>query len=88
MAFQVGGCIVVRNADYNPNSHKLSLEATTPTGYDPNVTLTTSPGGQMQPHPPGNPDHYRLTITLQGTCPCDVTITSSDGGTTTVTVGP
>jgi len=51
--------------------------------YDPSVTLTASPGGVMGQA--GN--HYCLNYSLTG-CPCAVTVTSSEGGSATVTVGP
>ena len=83
-----GGCIVVTRSDFNSNNNHLQLEANLPGGYDPNVTLTASPGGTMGGHPAGNPDRYRLFFTVPGTCPCEITITSSEGASTTITVGP
>lgn len=83
-----GTCIIISRSNFNSNNNNLQLEAMVSGGYDPDITLTASPGGQMQPHPPGAPDHYRLYTTLPGTCPCDVTITASDGSSATITVGP
>jgi hypothetical protein len=61
----------------------LHLHATTDGGYDPDVTMTASPGGVMS-HPSNT--HYTITFLLSGPCPCTVTVTSSAGGSSTVTV--
>ncbi len=80
-----GGCdvVVITKAHYNSNNHKLHLDATSDGSYNPDVTLTASPGGTME----AKSDHYCLKYTLTG-CPCTVTVTSSGGGSTSVTVGP
>jgi hypothetical protein len=75
--------VVITRADYDSGTQKLHLDATSDGGYDPSVTLTASPGGVMVQA--GN--HYCLKYTLTG-CPCEVTVTSSEGGSATVMVGP
>lgn len=81
----VGGCdvVVITKADYDPGKQELHLDATSDGNYNPNVTLTASPGGAME----ARSDHYHLKYTLTG-CPCTVTVTSSSGGSASVTVGP
>jgi len=75
--------VVITRADYDSGSQTLHLDATSDGVYDPSVTLTASPGGVMGQA--GN--HYCLNYSLTG-CPCAVTVTSSEGGSATVTVGP
>jgi pilus assembly protein Flp/PilA len=72
--------VVITRADYTPGL--LHLDATSDGVYDPSVTLTASPGGVMEE----TANHYHLNISLG--CPCEVTVTSSAGGSATVTVGP
>lgn len=75
--------VAITRADYDSGSQTLHLDATSDGVYDPGVTLTASPGGVMGQA--GN--HYCLNYSLTG-CPCAVTVTSSEGGSATVTVGP
>jgi pilus assembly protein Flp/PilA len=75
--------VAITRADYDSGSQTLHLDATSDGVYDPSVTLTASPGGVMGQA--GN--HYCLNYSLTG-CPCAVTVTSSEGGSATVTVGP
>ena len=75
--------VAITRADYDSGLQMLHLDATSDGVYDPGVTLTASPGGIMVQA--GN--HYCLNYSLTG-CPCAVTVTSSDGGSETVTVGP
>lgn len=75
--------VVITRADYDSGSQTLHLDATSDGVYDPSVTLTASPGGVMGQA--GN--HYCLNYSLTG-CPCAVTVTSSEGGSATVIVGP
>ena len=86
---------VVENTDvvaitiegYDPVTQQLHLHATSDGGNDPSVTMTASPGGVMMYSNYVYP-HYHLFYTLPGVCPCEVTVTSSEGGAATVTVGP
>lgn len=75
--------VVVIKADYNPDTQELHLDVTSDGDYDPAVTLTASPGGVMEERS----HHYHLDYSLTG-CPCEVTIISSAGGSSSVTVGP
>ena len=76
--------VVITRADYNDTEPpKLHIDATSDGDYHPDVTLTASPGGVMD----ARAHHYHLDFTLSG-CPCEVTITSSEGGSASVTVGP
>ena len=75
--------VAITRADYDSGLQTLHLDATSDGVYDPSVTLTASPGGVMGQA--GN--HYCLIYSLTG-CPCAVTVTSSEGGSATVTVGP
>ncbi|MFC1974782.1 Flp family type IVb pilin [Chloroflexota bacterium] len=75
--------VVITKADYNSSSQKLHLDATSDGSHNPGVTLTASPGGTME----AKSDHYHLKYTLTG-CPCTVRVTSSGGGSASVTVGP
>ncbi len=76
------GCVSITKADYNSDSQQLHLDATVNGGYDSSVTLTASPGGVMS----AKKDHYHLKQKFTG-CPCTITITSSEGGSSTVTFG-
>ncbi len=58
----------------------LHLDATSDGGYDPGVTLTASPGGVMTQAG----GHYHRNISI--VCPCTVTVTSSEGGSSIVNV--
>ncbi|MFQ5577522.1 MAG: hypothetical protein ACE5G8_11110 [Anaerolineae bacterium] len=78
-----GGAVAITKAEYKSDDHKLHLDATYNGGYDSTVTLTASPGGTME----AKSDHYHRKFTLTG-CPCTVTVTSSKGGSASVTVGP
>ncbi len=75
--------VAITRADYDTGSQTLHLDATSDGVYDPSVTLTASPGGVMVQAGA----HYCLNYSLTG-CPCAVTVTSSEGGSATVTVGP
>lgn len=75
--------VAITRADYDSGLKMLHLDATSDGVYDPGVTLTASPGGVMVQA--GN--HYHLNYSLTG-CPCTVTVTSSEGDSGTVTVGP
>ena len=75
--------VVVTKAEYDSGEEELHLDVTSDGDYDPAVTLTASPGGVMEERS----DHYHLEYPLTG-CPCTVTVTSSSGGSATVTVGP
>lgn len=75
--------VAITRADYDSGLQTLHLDATSGGVYDPGVTLTASPGGVMVQA--GN--HYHLNYSLTG-CPCAVTVTSSEGDSGTVTVGP
>jgi pilus assembly protein Flp/PilA len=75
--------VLITTADYDSGLQILHLDATSDGVYDPSVTVTASPGGIMVQA--GN--HYHLNYSLVG-CPCAVTVTSSEGGSATVTVGP
>ncbi|HSG15792.1 MAG TPA: hypothetical protein VLE70_05655 [Anaerolineae bacterium] len=72
--------VVITKAEYK--SQELHLDATSNGDYQPTVTLKASPGGVMEERG----DHYHLDYSLPG-CPCVVTVTSSAGGTASVTVG-
>jgi pilus assembly protein Flp/PilA len=75
--------VVIFRADYDSGAQELHIDATSDGDYDPGVTLTASPGGVME----ARAHHYHLRFSLSG-CPCTVTVTSSKGGSATVTVGP
>ena len=79
------GCdvVAITKADYDTDDQELHLDATSNGTYDPSITLTASPGGVMQ----AKHDHYHLKYDLSG-CPCTVRVTSSGGGSASVTVGP
>ena len=73
---------VIIKADYDPGLQTLHIDATSDGDYHPDVTLTVSPGGVME----AKTHHYHLDYSLPG-CPCEVTVTSSAGGSASVTVG-
>ena len=75
--------VAITRSDCDSGLQTLHLDATSGGVYDPGVTLTASPGGVMVQA--GN--HYHLNYSLTG-CPCAVTVTSSEGDSATVTVGP
>ena len=75
--------VAITRADYDSGLQTLHLDATSDGVYDPAVTLTASPGGIMVQAG----SHYHLNYSLTG-CPCLVTVTSSEGDSGTVTVGP
>jgi Flp pilus assembly pilin Flp len=75
--------VVITKADYDSLKQELHLDATSNGDFDPTVTLTASPGGLMEERS----DHYHLTYSLPG-CSCIVTVTSSAGGSASITVGP
>ena len=74
--------ITIAQVDYY-NGSTVHIDAQVDGSSDPNVTLTASPGGEMQILD----SHYHILFSLPG-CPCEVTITSSTGGSTTVMVEP
>jgi len=80
-----GANVTITKADYDPATQELHMHATVNGGYDPGINLTSSPGGVMQPH--SQHGHYHILFGLSG-CPCTVTVTSSAGGSASVTVGP
>ena len=75
--------VVITRSTYDSDEEKLHLDATADGDYYPTITLTSSPGGVMEERD----HHYHREINLSG-CPCIVTVTSSAGGTSSVTVGP
>ena len=75
--------VVITKAEYDSGSQELHLDATSNGDYDPAVTLTVSPGGVME----ARSHHYHRKYFLPG-CPCEVTVTSSAGGSASQTVGP
>jgi Flp pilus assembly pilin Flp len=77
------GMVAVTRSQYNSRRQEVQLDVQYDDGFDPDVTMTASPGGVMEQRG----DHYHIKFTLAG-CPCDITITSSEGDSTTVTVGP
>lgn len=78
-----GSTVAITRADYDSGLQELHLDATVNGTYDPGVTLTASPGGVMVQRS----NHYHARFNLSG-CPCTVTVTSSAGGSASVTVGP
>ncbi len=77
------GTIEATKVHYNRGLQEVHIDATYDGAYDPDVTLTASPGGVMLPEG----DHYDIKFTLAG-CPCSITIMSSEGESTAVVVGP
>jgi len=77
------GMVEATRADYNAGTQELHVDATYNGGYDSEVTLNTSPGGVMEQRG----DHYHIRF-IQAGCPCEVTVLSSEGSSTTITVGP
>ena len=74
--------ITISQVDYY-NGNNVHIDAQFDGGSDPSVTLTASPGGVMQIIDL----HYHIRFPLPG-CPCEITITSSTGSSTTVMVEP
>ena len=73
--------LTITQAVYNPNSHMVRLRATINGGVDGTIDLTATPGGAMN----RGDDFYHLNIT-GASCPCTITISSSTGSATSVTV--
>lgn len=74
------GEITIGQAEYiNGKAH---IDVQYNNGSDPSVILTASPGGVMETLD----HHYHIFFSLPG-CPCQVTITSNTGSSTTVWVG-
>lgn len=72
--------VIITRADYE--SGLLHIDATSDGDYHPTVTLTVSVGGVMEERD----HHYHLHDSLP--CyPCEVTVTSSAGGSASVFVG-
>ncbi len=76
--------VVISYAGYDSVLQRLHLHATSDGGSDPSVTMTASPGGVMTRYPV----HYHIYVNELLGCPCEVIVTSSAGGSATVTVGP
>lgn len=73
---------------YPASGHfRVHIDATSDGGYDPGVTLTTSPGGVMILGHTPPPDHYHIMFDVAA-CTGTVTISSSAGGSTTVSLSP
>ena len=70
--------VSITRADYSAGN--VHMDALSDGVYDPSVTLTTSPGGVMTQAG----GHYHRNISV--TCPCTITVTSSAGGSSTVTI--
>lgn len=79
-----GATVAITRSDYDSTRQELHMHATVNGGHDPGITLTSSPGGVLQPH--SGHGHYHILFGLAG-CPCTVTVTSSAGGSASVTVG-
>jgi hypothetical protein len=75
--------VEIYRANYDSGDEELHLDAWSDGDYNPDVTLTASPGGVME----ARSDHYHLRFDLSG-CPCTVTVTSSAGGSDSTVVGP
>ena len=74
--------VTITQTDYY-SGENVHIDTQSNGSADPSVTLTASPGGVMEPVDL----QYHIYFPLSG-CPCEVTITSSEGGSATVTVGP
>jgi hypothetical protein len=74
--------ITIAQAEYE-YGRNVHIDAQVNGGSDPGITLSASPGGVMQ----REPTHYHIYFEMLG-CPCEVTITSSTGSSTTVIVRP
>jgi pilus assembly protein Flp/PilA len=74
--------VVITKAEFQCDLRELHLDATSNGDFDPDVTLTASPGGVME----ARSDHYHLHYFLPD-CPYEVIVTSNAGGSTSVTVG-
>ncbi|NWG18229.1 MAG: hypothetical protein HXY41_16520 [Chloroflexi bacterium] len=70
--------ITITGSFYDPGLNRVTITATYKGGYDPNVTLTATPGGVMAQQGSG----YR--ITFNHVCPCTINITASVGGSVEV----
>jgi hypothetical protein len=77
------GTIEATKVHYNRGLQEVHIDATYDGGYDPDVTLTASPGGVMVPEG----DHYDIKFPLTG-CPCTITIMSSKGESASVVAAP
>lgn len=75
--------VALRTADYKSDKQTLHFDVTSNGTAEPGTTMTASPGGPMEMRK----GHYHISLFLTG-CPCEVTATSSQGGSLTVTVGP
>jgi len=71
--------VVITRSDLSGG--ELHLDATSDGDFVSGVTLTASPGGTME----ARSNHYHKRFNLSG-CPCVVTVTSSAGGSASVTV--
>jgi pilus assembly protein Flp/PilA len=80
---KVTDVVAIKNAEYITGSQELHIDALSNGDYSPAVTLTASPGGVME----AKAHHYHAQYFLPG-CPCEVTVTSSVGGSISITVGP
>ena len=74
--------ITIAQAEYISNND-VHIDAQVNGGSDPDIELTASPCGVMQQQS----NHYHIYFEMLD-CPCEVTITSSAGSSTTVMVGP
>jgi len=75
--------VAITRTDYASGTQELHLDATYGGDYDPSVTMTASPGGVME----ARAHHYHLVFTLTD-YPCEVTVTSSEGSSASMWVGP
>lgn len=75
--------VAIIKSDYASGIQELHLDATYGGDYDPSVSMTASPGGVMEARAHWYHAHFSLTD-----CPCEVTVTSSEGNSTSVWVGP
>jgi Flp pilus assembly pilin Flp len=73
--------ITIAQVDYSGGNAHIDVQFDG--GVDPSVMLTASPGGLMEIVD----NHYHIFFPLSD-CLCEVIITSSAGGSTTVMVGP
>jgi Flp pilus assembly pilin Flp len=75
--------VAIITSDYASGIQELHLDATYGGDYDPSVSMTASPGGVMEARAHWYHAHFVLTD-----CPCEVTVTSSEGNSASVWVGP
>lgn len=75
--------VAIITSDYASGSQELHLDATYGGDYDPSVSMTASPGGVMEARAHWYHVHFSLTD-----CPCEVIVTSSEGSSASVWVGP